>query len=226
MHKRFTLSMTILVAKLSQVSVLLVDAHQMLLDLWSSLLSRDERFTVCGQTTSIVDAVDIAKKLRPDIVLLDINTKANDGFETTKLIRQYSPASRIIGVSSFVLPAYAKKMKSLGAMGYVTKTSSLDEIIIAMLDAMKGQFYFCRQILEAIKNEEKIKTTRKNSSSVLTSREIEIITLIKQGLTSKQIADKLHLSPKTINIHRNNIFRKMSVKNVSSLITTAQQMGL
>lgn len=218
--------MTVLVAKLSQVSVMLVDAHQMLLDLWASLLSQDERFTVCGQTTSVADAVEMAKKLRPDIVLLDINTKVNDGFETTKLIRQYSPASRVIGISSFVLPAYAKKMKVLGAMGYVTKNSSLDEIIVAMLEAMQGKFYFCKELQEAIKNEEGMKASKKNSSSVLTSREIEIITLIKQGLTSKQIADKLHLSPKTINIHRNNIFRKMDVKNVSSLITTAQQMGL
>lgn len=218
--------MTVLVAKLSQVSVLLVDGHQMLLDLWTSLLSQDERFTVCGQTTSSADAVDMAKKMRPDIVLLDINTKANEGFDTTKLIRQYSPASRVIGISSFVLPVYAKKMKALGAMGYVTKDSSLDEIIIAMLNAMEGKFYFCKQIQDVMKNEKNRKTSKKNPSSVLTSREIEIITLIKQGLTSKQIADKLHLSPKTINIHRNNIFRKMDVKNVSTLITTAQQMGL
>lgn len=117
-------------------------------------------------------------------------------------------------------------MKSLGAMGYVTKTSPLDEIIIAMLQAMQGKFYYCKQILDTIKTEQNQKASAKKSSKGITSREIEIITLIKQGLTSKQIADKLHLSPKTINIHRNNIFRKLDVKNVSSLITAAQQMGL
>lgn len=148
-----------------------------------------------------------------------------DGFEATRLIRNFSPGSKILAVSMYVFPAYARKMKALGAMGYITKSSPVEELVTAMVEVSRGHFYFCEQIENIIRIEQKMYPEKKPDTVTLTNREIEVIQLIRNGLTSKQIAGRLYLSPKTINIHRHNIFRKLKVKNVTLLITTAQTMG-
>lgn len=208
-----------------KIALLIADDHQILLDLWASLLSRDNRFEVCGKAASATIAVEMAKSKRPDIVLMDINIGPIDGFEATRLIRNFSPLSKVIALSMYAFPAYVRKMRAMGGMGYVTKASSLDEMIQAILQVKEGNFYCCKQIETIMKAEEKLYGNKKNQDSQLTQREVEIIQLIKKGMTSKQIASLLNLSVKTINVHRNNIFRKLHVKNVSSLISTAQLMG-
>ncbi|MEI9945508.1 MAG: response regulator transcription factor [Chitinophagaceae bacterium] len=212
--------------KTKKISILLADDHQMLLDLWHSIFCKDDRYDICGKAVTGTIAVEMAKTKKPDIVLLDISMGPIDGFEVTRLIRQFSPSSKIIAVSKFIFPAYAKRMKALGAMGYVTKDSPADELFSAILEVSKGNFYLCEQIQKIIQVEKKMYPDKKEGYPALTSREIEILQLIMDGLTSNQIGEKLFLSPRTINIHRHNIFRKLNVTNVSSLITTARSMGL
>ena len=208
-----------------KISVLLADDHQMLLDLWAHILTKDGRFQICGKATNGKLAVDIAKTKYPDLALVDINMGPPDGFETTKQLLRHSPFTKVIAVSMYVLPVYARKIRNLGAMGYVTKSSPADELIKAAIEVHNNRPYICRQIQNLVRDEE-LSAKQMNHHSALTAREIEIIQLIEKGLTSREIAEKLYLSPKTINIHRYNIFKKLEVKNISMLIAKAQALGL
>ncbi len=211
---------------IKKITILLADDHQMLLDLWASILFNDGRFDIVGKADNGILAVEMAKKCRPDIILLDINMGQLNGFEAAGLIRKFSPGSKIIGVSMFNLPAYAKKMSSLGAMGYVTKNSPVKELITAIIEVNKGNQYICKQIKLMMGTEDEMPIENKTNECPLTIREIEVVQMIRKGLTSKEIADKLNLSPKTINIHRYNIFRKLKVKSIATLITATQIIGL
>lgn len=213
-------------SEIKKINLLLVDDHQMLLDLWSFILSKDPRFNVTGKALNGKQALEIAKSKKPDVILMDINMQGMDGFEAAQNIRLLSPASRIVAVSMYTVPAYVKKMKAIGAIGYVTKNSPADELIKAIIEVYHDRPYYCRQVQSMIETEKEISADKNINASSLTSREIEIIKLIENGFTSKQIADKLFLSPKTINIHRHKIFKKLGVKNASSLIAVAKKLGL
>lgn len=206
-----------------KISVLLVDDHQMLLDLWNFILMRDGRFDIVGKAADGKQAIEIAKAKRPNVALVDINIGEPDGMEVTRMIRRFSMGTKIIGVSMYTLPAYAKRMKALGASGYVTKNSPAAELVTSVIEVYNNGSYYCKQIEALMNDEPQIDEADKSGIFSLTKREIEIIRLIENGFSTKDIAEKLYLSPSTVHIHRHNIFKKLKVKNVSSLIKILQQ---
>lgn len=206
-----------------KISLLLVDDHQMLLDLWTFILMRDGRFDIIGKATNGKQAIEIAKTKRPSVALVDINIGEPDGLEVTRMIRRYSMGTKVIGVSMYTLPAYAKRMKALGASGYVTKSSPAAEIVTSVIEVYNNRSYYCKQIKDLMNDEVQVNEADKADIFSLTRREIEIIRLIENGFSTRDIAEKLYLSPNTVHIHRHNIFKKLKVKNVSSLIKILQQ---
>ncbi len=102
---------------MKQISIILADDHKLIRDSWSFILNSDPRFTVIGETSNGDEAVQAVKKMKPDIVLMDVNMAPVNGFEATKLITKYSPGSKVIAVSMHTMPAYAKRMMQVGAMG-------------------------------------------------------------------------------------------------------------
>src|SRR6478672_3791572 len=106
---------------MEKITILLVDDHKLIRDSWSFILNSDPRFTVIGETDSGEEAIEIAKNKKPRIILMDVNMSPVNGFDATMQIQKLSPESRVIAVSMHSMPAYAKKMLQLGAMGYVTK---------------------------------------------------------------------------------------------------------
>jgi DNA-binding NarL/FixJ family response regulator len=149
---------------------------------------------------------------------MDINILPISGFEATEKIRKVSPASRIIGISMHSQPAYAKKMLQIGARGYVTKNSSKEEMINAIMEVHSGNKYICDEIKNNIS--ELVLEENKDVPNVnaLTEREIQIINLIKEGQSSKEIATSLNISLKTVEVHRHNILKKLKLKNSASLV--------
>src|ERR1051325_2384988 len=109
---------------MDQISIVLVDDHKLIRDSWSFILNSDSRFTVIGETNNGEEAIVLVKTLRPDIVLMDVNMSPVNGFDATRQIMKISTGSKVIAVSMHTMPAYAKRMMQLGAMGYVTKNSS------------------------------------------------------------------------------------------------------
>lgn len=130
----------------NKISIVLTDDHQMVRETWKLLLETDLRFTVVAQCSSGAEAIDAAVSLKPDIMLMDINMHPMNGFEATAEILKRNPEIRIIGVSVNNQPSYVQNMLQSGAKGYVTKNSSRDEMIQAILQVYNGNTYICEEI--------------------------------------------------------------------------------
>ena len=203
---------------MQKVSILIADDHKLIRETWSFILNNDPSFEVIAECGDSEQAVELARIKRPQIILMDINMTPISGFEATEKIRKVSPASRVIGVSMHSQPAYAKKMLQIGARGYVTKNSSKEEMIKAILEVQSGNKYICDEIKNNIS--ELVLEENKDTPNVnaLTEREIQIINQIKEGFSSKEIATHLNISLKTVEVHRHNILKKLKLKNSASLV--------
>jgi DNA-binding NarL/FixJ family response regulator len=209
--------------RMEKINVLIADDHKLIRETWSYILNSDPRFQVIAECGDSEQAVEVTKIKRPHIVLMDINIMPISGFEATERIKRVSPSTKVIGVSMHSQPAYAKRMLQIGAKGYVTKNSSKEEMIKAILEVNDGSKYVCEEIKNNIS--ELVLEENKDIPNVnaLTEREIEIINLIKEGHSSKEIAAALNISLKTVEVHRHNVLKKLKLKNSASLVNFINQ---
>jgi DNA-binding NarL/FixJ family response regulator len=199
------------------ISILIADDHKLIRDTWSFILNTDNRFKVVAECSNGEEAIEQAKQKRPQIVLMDINMTPISGLEATRQIRKVSPGSKIIGVSMHSQPAYAKKMLQIGAKGYVTKNSSRDEMFKAIMEVYGGNRYICDEVKNII-SEQIMDDGPSQGINALSERELQIVKLIKEGFSSKEISSQLNISLKTVEVHRHNILKKLSLKNSAALV--------
>lgn len=211
---------------MDKITIMLVDDHKLIRDSWAFILSSDSRFKVIGESGNADDAMRIVKNEKPQIVLMDINMTPVNGFEATKLVRKFSPTTKIIGITMHTMPTYAKRMMQLGAMGYVTKNSSKEELLKAILEVNGGKKYICDEVKNILVHQELEDENDQPDLNVLSSREIDIVQLIKEGLPSKEIADRLEISLKTVEVHRYNILKKLNLRNTAALVNFINTSGL
>jgi DNA-binding NarL/FixJ family response regulator len=203
---------------MKKVSIMIVDDHTLIRETWSFLLGKNENFDVVAECGDGERAIELARDKRPDVVLLDINMAPMSGFDVLKMIRKYSPGSKIIGVSMHSQPAYAKKMLRLGAKGYVTKNSPRQEMLTAIAEVSRNQVYVCQEV-KNILSDQMLNGDQVNPDiNNLSDREMQIVRALKEGLSSKEIASELNISLKTVEVHRHNILKKLKLKNTVSLI--------
>ncbi len=200
------------------ITIVIADDHLLIAETWAMLINLDPAFSVLKVFSNTSQLLDEVSQLNPDIALLDINILPISGLDTVPLIKKKSPDTRVIGVSMHTQPSFAKRMIENGAKGYVTKNSTKDEMYQAIYEVMDGKTYLCQEIrnkqtTEILEGEEIL--VKLNS---LSEREIGVIRLIRQGLTTVEIASQLFLSPKTVSSHRTKILKKLGLKNSLSLI--------
>ncbi len=203
---------------MDKITILIADDHTLVRETWSFILNTDPRFNVIAESGSGEEAIELAKKLRPNIVIMDINLPGMNGIEATQQIRKFSPGSRILGVSLHTQPTYARKMMQKGAMGYVTKNSSREEMFKAIMEIQAGKKYICDEIKNILSEQVISGDDPQTGLNSLSQREIEIISYIKKGNSSKEIADALSISVKTVEVHRYNILKKLNLKNAAALV--------
>lgn len=203
---------------MKKITLVIVDDHKLLREMWRQIFAGSPEIEVVGESGEFNDAIELIKIKRPDIVLLDINLPPASGMDAVPLIRKLTPGTKIIGVSTHSQPVYARKMLQLGAKGYVTKNSSSKEILEAIKEVMNGKTYICQEIKDIISDMVFSNKNTFHDAQTLSLREIEIIQFIKQGFSSKQIAANLHISVRTVEVHRRNILQKLNLKNTTSLI--------
>jgi two-component system invasion response regulator UvrY len=201
-----------------KITILIADDHTLVRETWSFILNSDPRFFVVAECGSGEDAVEMAKKLRPAVVIMDINLPGMNGIEATQMIRKFSPSSKILGVSLHTQPTYARKMMQKGAVGYVTKNSSREEMFKAIIEVYDGKKYICEEIKNILSEQVISGEDQLSGLNALSQREIEIISFIKKGFSSKEIADALNISVKTVEVHRYNILKKLNLKNAAALV--------
>ncbi len=203
---------------MKKVSILIVDDHKLIRETWSFILASDPRFEVIADCGDPEEAIKIATENKPSVVLMDINMVPMSGFDATGEIRKVSPNTKIIGVSMHSQPAYARKMLQVGAQGYVTKNSSREEMVKAILEVDKGNKYICDEIRNIISEQVMDPGSEGPDIHSLTEREIQVIHYIKDGHSSREIAQQLDISLKTVEVHRHNILKKLKLKNAASLV--------
>lgn len=211
---------------MEKISLLLIDDHKMIRESWSIILSADSRFKIVGDTSNVELAVELAKSHRPDVVLMDINMAPINGFEATKLMLREVPELQILAISMHSMPAYARRMFQMGARGYVTKNSSKDELVTAILEVKAGNKYICEEIKNIVAQQELEEDSDHPDMNLLSRREIDVVQLIKEGLSSKEIAKRLDISLKTVEVHRYNILRKLKLNNTAALVNFINAQGL
>jgi len=200
------------------ISILIADDHKLIRETWTYILNRDARFKVVGSCGNSEDAVKMSEEIHPNVVLMDINMIPFSGIEATRQIREVSPETQVIGVTMHSQPAFAKKMLQYGASGYVTKNSSREEMVTAILEVSKGNKFVCEEIKDLMVTENAEDQATASAVNTLTEREMDVINLIRRGSSSKDISQKLEISIKTVEVHRHNILKKLKLKNAASLI--------
>ncbi|HWI93881.1 MAG TPA: response regulator transcription factor [Flavisolibacter sp.] len=203
---------------MKKISIIIIDDHTLIRQTWSFILNNHPGFSVLAESGNAEEGIELCKQLKPEIVMMDINLPGISGLEAVPLIRKYAPATKVIGVSMHSQPAYAKKMMQSGASGYITKSSSQQEMLQALLDIHDGKKYVCGEIKNALAKEMIQGDDIQNGIDKLSLREIEVIKMVREGLSSKEIAKATSISVKTVEVHRYNILRKLNLRNAAALV--------
>jgi DNA-binding NarL/FixJ family response regulator len=207
------------------IRVLLGDDHALILD--GIRASLQLQFEVVGQATDGKALVAAAERLRPDVVILDISMPLLNGFEAARQIREILPAAKMIFLSQHLNPAYLKHALRVGATGYVLKSGATEELQKAIHTVLRGKTYITPSFGEDVIARLWNRSGEVNEESEeLTTRQREILQLIVEGRSSKEMADILHVSIKTIEFHRARIMNKLGVRTVAELTKVALQQGL
>ncbi len=212
--------MRLISTALKRISLILVDDHRMMIDMWSALLGSDPRFEVIGYALDGATALQKIRELHPQVVLMDITLPGQSGIDITKTIKEEMPAVRVLAVSMHSNTLLIKQMLINGASGYVSKTSGFDEMSHAILSVANGQRYISEDIKELITSQMISPDTESATAKFnqLTKREMGIVEMLREGHSSKESATRLSISNRTVEVHRYNIYRKLGVNNVVSLI--------
>jgi two-component system invasion response regulator UvrY len=200
------------------ITIMIVDDHKLVREAWTMILNDDPRFEVIADCPNAESAIMEVKELRPDVVIMDVNMPGMNGIEAVAHIRKFSPASKILGVSCYTFPDIARKMIQAGASGYVTKNSSKAEMIHAIVEITKGFRYTCKEIRSLVQERQDGAEDPKTLLSSLSVRQIQIISAVRSGHTSREIAGQLQLAPKTVEIHRYKILKKLKLSNSAELV--------
>ena len=209
---------------MQKISIMVTDDHTLVREAWVTVLNSDPRFNVIAEASSGEEAIEKVKDLRPEIAILDINLPGISGIEAIPLIRKFSPGTKILGVSLHTQPIYARKMMQKGARGYVTKNSSSAEMFKALVEIHEGRSYVCDEIKNILSDQAMSGKDPSNGLNSLSQREMEIIQHIRGGSSSKEIAETLFLSVKTVEVHRYNILKKLQLKNSAALVNFVSQL--
>lgn len=203
---------------MEQITLLITDDHKLVRESLASLFDADPRFRVLGHCASGEEAVELAKQWRPNIVMMDMNLPGINGFEATIQILAISPLSKVLAVSMHTQPAYVRKFLQAGAMGYVTKNSSREEMAKALLEVYGNRKYICDEIKNILAEQQLSGDAKTDALYALSKRELDIISFVKKGFSSREIAESTQLKVKTIEVHRYNILRKLNLPNVAALV--------
>jgi two-component system response regulator DegU len=196
------------------IKILIVDDHALLREGLIKILSLEEELEIIGEASKGEEAIDLARKLRPDIILMDINMPGINGIEATKVIKKELPQIGIIALTIHDDEEYIFELVRAGVSGYVLKDISPERLISAIKDVAQGKSVIHPNITAKLLGEFNRLSERKsrpNSFEDLTMREIEVLELIAKGMANKDIAHTLFISEKTVKNHVTNIFRKLNV---------------
>ncbi|MEL6812836.1 MAG: response regulator transcription factor [Bacteroidota bacterium] len=215
-----------------QINLVLADDEELFRVGLSHILSRDPEINIVFQAGNGKELLEYlaSAELLPDIIIMDIKMPELNGVEATKTINKAYPEIRIIALTTYNTRPFIRNMIDVGASGYLVKNSATQKVIHTIKQVYYNSFYYDNEVLKAIRGLHN--SNAKNDSKTvfdeefITPREKEVLTLICQQLTSGEIADKLFISKRTVEVHRKNLLEKADVKNIAGLVIFAIQNDL
>ena len=207
--------------------VLLADDHALMREGLRAILTRESDMEVVGEASSGLEAVELCRTLSPDIVIMDVAMEDLNGVEATRRIRERDSSIRIVALSSHCDSRFIAQMLRAGASAYVLKENAYGELRRALKAVLRDSTFLCPA--SAAKAAQIISETEPGSESpwqALGAREREILQLLAEGLSTPDIAERLHISSNTVDTHRRNIMRKLDLHNVVELTRYAIREGL
>ncbi len=204
--------------------ILIVDDHPMVREGLAMRISTQRDLQVCGEAATEQEALELVQATAPDLVIVDLSLKSGHGLEVIKQVKARYPSIKMLVLSGFQESLYAERVLRAGALGYLNKQESNEKALQAIRTVLAGQRFLSAEITQRLVNQalgsnDETKTPMER----LTDRELEIFRMIGQGLTSGAIAKRLFLSSHTIDTHRENIKRKLDIKNAGELARAAAQ---
>jgi DNA-binding NarL/FixJ family response regulator len=212
------------------ITVLLAEDHQIVREGVRSLLKHEPDIEVVGEAGSGRQAVQLTRKLRPAVVVLDIAMPLLNGLEAARQIRKDSPDTKVLILSAHSDDAYVEQVAALGAAGFLLKQSSSHALAQAIREVQKGNRFFSPAISRRIAGQAQRSLDRtggfKKKSNHLSSREVEVLQLIAEGKPNKQVAAELGVSFKTVDKHRQHLMSKLDIHDVAGLTRYAIAEGI
>lgn len=208
---------------MNNIRLLIADDHQMFRMGIKTLLSKEPGIEVVGEARTGEQAVELAARLRPDVILMDIYLPGIDGVEATMAILSQRKDAKVLALTSSEDEGVVMSMIKAGVKGYVLKEAPVDELVLAVKALSNGSSYFAKEVsakLLALLRQSDMplfSKSRVNEES-LTDREVEVLRHIADEMTNKEIAAKLFISPRTVETHRRNLINKLKVKNTAGLV--------
>lgn len=212
----------------NKVKILIVDDHPMIREGLVSVLSREPDFEVCGQADDIPEALKLVEETSPDLAIVDISLKTGNGIDLIQRIKARNNSVQILISSLYDEMIYAERALRAGAMGYVSKQEPAQQIVAAIRQILAGRIYTSERVGDQLQQLALGRQQRNGKSPIesLSNRELEVYTLIGQGLQTTEIADQLRLSVKTVETHRQRIKRKLGLTSTTELFRSAVQWVL
>lgn len=207
------------------IRVVLIDDHTLVRHSLGVILKHPENIQVIGEAGTGIEGIALTQQLQPDVVVLDFKLPDISGLEVTTRLMRLEPAPKILLLSADVHTDIIFRLLEAGTMGFLTKSASREELINAIQDVANEKPALMPEIASRLALA-KIDAQLSAVFSTLTNKEMEILMLTLRGISSKEIAQRLHISPKTIHSYRSRIFEKLDVENEVALILLALKEGL
>jgi len=214
---------------MGKINIVVVDDHDLLRQGLIELLEKNNGFSIVGEACNGREAIEVAEKVKPDIILLDISMPELNGLEAIGRLKQVNPSGKIIIITMHNLNRHISSALKHKVSGYLLKSVGASELFAAIEKVYRGGYYFCEEINEKIISEYTSfigGITSQSSIDILTPREKEVVQLVVEGFTGKEIAVKMNISSKTVEHHRYHLMSKLKCSNVANLIRMAIEEGI
>ena len=209
------------------IRVLLVDDHKILRDALKGVLERELDIAVVGEANDGGECLELARQVRPDIVLMDIGLPVLGGIDATRALVAEDPAIKVVALSTFSDRRVVMQMLDAGARGYVVKSAGRDELLRAIRAVAYGRSYLCPDaaavLVESLRGK---KAPDSPPLEPIGRREREVLQLLADGHTSPEIGKRLHIATSTVEVHRRNLMRKLELHSIAELTKYAVRHGL
>ncbi|MBN2125430.1 MAG: response regulator transcription factor [Deltaproteobacteria bacterium] len=211
-------------------TVLVVDDHPLFREGLKTLMARHSQFEVVGEAGTGSEGLTKARDLKPDLVLMDLSLPDESGIETTRNILRLVPETTVVVISMHAKIDYITEAFQAGAKGYVVKESATERLLECLKAVSRGEYFIdsslSHKVVQGLMGDGEKAAVRDGGYNSLTPREQQIMRLLAEGLSPKEIADKLFISPKTVENHRANLMNKLELHSTMELVRHAAKLGL